>query len=166
MIIREAKETEIPFIREQRVNAYTEHAEKIPNAHWEALKKAISSDADSQPGVELFVAEVEGTIVGSVALFPAKTDAYEGMVDELDHPEIRVLAVAEEFRGKGIASALIKECIQRSKTKGYQAIGLHTGEFMTNAIKLYKHFGFERLPQYDFEPANDGIIVKAFRLSI
>ncbi|MFC0478206.1 GNAT family N-acetyltransferase [Robertmurraya beringensis] len=166
MIIREAKETEIPFIREQRVNAYTEHAEKIPNAHWEALKKAISSDADSQPGVELLVAEVEGTIVGSVALFPAKTDAYEGMVDELDHPEIRVLAVAEEFRGKGIASALIKECIQRSKTKGYQAIGLHTGEFMTNAIKLYKHFGFERLPQYDFEPANDGIIVKAFRLSI
>lgn len=166
MIIREAKETEIPFIREQRVNAYTEHAEKIPNAHWEALKKAISSDADSQPGVELLVAEVEGTIVGSVALFPAKTDAYEGMVDELDHPEIRVLAVAEEFRGKGIASALIKECIQRSKTKGYQAIGLHTGEFMTNAIKLYKHFGFERLPQYDFKPANDGIIVKAFRLSI
>ncbi|MEK3990038.1 GNAT family N-acetyltransferase [Robertmurraya sp. FSL R5-0851] len=166
MIIREAKETEIPFIREQRVNAYTEHAEKIPNAHWEALKKAISSNADSQPGVELLVAEVEGTIVGSVALFPAKTDAYEGMVDELDHPEIRALAVAEEFRGKGIASALIKECIQRSKTKGYQAIGLHTGEFMTNAIKLYKHFGFERLPQYDFEPANDGIIVKAFRLSI
>lgn len=166
MIIREAKETEIPFIREQRVNSYTEHARKIPNAHWEALKKAISSDADSQPGVELLVAEVEGTIVGSVALFPAKTDAYEGMVDELDHPEIRVLAVAEEFRGKGIASALIQECIQRSKAKGYQAIGLHTGEFMTNAIKLYEHFGFERLPQYDFEPANDGIIVKAFRLSI
>ncbi|MCM3601304.1 GNAT family N-acetyltransferase [Robertmurraya korlensis] len=166
MIIREAKETEIPFIREQRVNAYSEHARKIPNTHWEALKKAISSDADSQPGVELLVAEVEGTIVGSVALFPAKTDAYEGMVDELDHPEIRVLAVADEFRGKGIASALIKECIQRSKAKGYQAIGLHTGEFMTNAIKLYEHFGFERLPQYDFEPANDGIIVKAFRLSI
>ncbi|MGS2777595.1 GNAT family N-acetyltransferase [Robertmurraya sp. GLU-23] len=166
MIIREAKETEITFIREQRVNAYTEHARKIPNAHWEALKKAISSDADSQLGVELLVAEVKGTIVGSVALFPAKTDAYEGMVEELDHPEIRVLAVAEEFRGKGIASALIKECIQRSKAKGYQAIGLHTGEFMTNAIKLYEHFGFERLPQYDFEPANDGIIVKAFRLSI
>jgi GNAT superfamily N-acetyltransferase len=166
MIIREAKETEITFIREQRVHAYTEHARKIPNEHWQALKKALSSDADSQPGVEVLVAEVEGSIVGSVALFPAKTDAYEGMIDELDHPEIRVLAVAEEFRGKGIASALIKECIQRSKAKGYQAIGLHTGEFMTNAIKLYEYFGFERLPQYDFEPANDGFIVKAFRLSI
>ena len=166
MIIRVAKKEEIPYIREQRVHAYSEHASKIPNGHWEALKKAISSDADSQSGVDLIVAEINGDIVGSVALFPAKTDAYDGMVDELDHPEIRVLAVATEYRGKGIASALIKECIHRAKAKGYQAIGLHTGEFMTNAIKLYEQFGFERLPQYDFEPANDGIIVKAFRLSI
>lgn len=165
-MIREAKEIEIPFIREQRVKAYAEHVEKIPGAHWEALKKAISSDADNQPGVELLVAEIAGDIVGSVALFPAKTDAYDGLVDEMDHPEIRVLAVEEEYRGRGIASALIKECIQRAKAKGYQAIGLHTGEFMTSAIKLYEHIGFERLPQYDFEPANDGIVVKAFRLSI
>ncbi|WP_066048929.1 GNAT family N-acetyltransferase [Robertmurraya korlensis] len=166
MMIREAKEIEIPLIREQRVKAYAEHAKKIPSAHWEALKSAISSDADSQPGVELLVAEIAGKIVGSVALFPAKMDAYEGMVGEMDHPEIRVLAVEEEYRGRGIAFALIKECIQRAKAKGYQAVGLHTGEFMTNAIKLYENIGFERLPQFDFEPANDGIIVKAFRLSI
>lgn len=166
MIIRDVKKEEVHFIREQRVHAYSEHASKIPNGHWEALKKAISSDADSQPGVDLIVAEINGNIVGSVALFPAKTDAYEGMVDELDHPEIRVLAVSNEHRGKGIASALIKECITRAKAKGYQTIGLHTGEFMTDAIKLYEQLGFERLPQYDFEPANDGIIVKAFRLSI
>lgn len=166
MIIRNAKKEEIPYIRDQRIHAYTEHASKIPDEHWEALKKAISSDADSQSGVDLIVAEMNGNIVGSVALFPAKTDAYDGMVDELDHPEIRLLAVSAENRGKGIASGLIKECILRAKSKGYQAIGLHTGEFMTEAIKLYENLGFERLPQYDFEPANDGIIVKAFRLLI
>lgn len=166
MIIRNAKKEEIPYIRDQRIHAYTEHASKIPDEHWEALKKAISSDADSQSGVDLIVAEMNGNIVGSVALFPAKTDAYDGMVDELDHPEIRLLAVSAENRGKGIASGLIKECILRAKSKGYQAIGLHTGEFMTDAIKLYENLGFERLPQYDFEPANDGIIVKAFRLLI
>ncbi|WP_256243316.1 hypothetical protein [Bacillus sp. V3B] len=37
---------------------------------------------------------------------------------------------------------------------------------MESAIKLYERLGFERLPQFDFEPANDGIIVKAFRLTI
>lgn len=164
--IRDALKKEIAFIREQRVHAYSEHAKSIPLDHWNALKKAISSDADSQPGVDLIVAELNGEIVGSVALFPAKTDAYEGLVEELDYPEIRVLAVNPKERGKGIASGLITECIERTRAKGYNAIGLHTGDFMESAMKLYKRMGFERLPQHDFEPANDGIIVKAFRLQL
>ncbi|MFT4415687.1 GNAT family N-acetyltransferase [Fredinandcohnia humi] len=166
MIIRDAKEDELTFIREQRIAAYLEHAQAIPEEHWQTLLQAISSEADRQSGVELIVCELEQNIVGSVVLFPAKTDAYEGFLEELDYPEIRMLAVAPEARGKGVASALLSECIQRSKVKGYQTIGLHTGDFMQNALKLYEKHGFERLPQYDFEPANDGIIVKAFRLSI
>ncbi|MRH43919.1 GNAT family N-acetyltransferase [Aquibacillus halophilus] len=166
MNIRNANKREIELIRNQRVQAYSEHAKAIPDQHWQALKQAISSDADIQDGVELIVAELGGEIVGSVALFPANTDAYQGYVDELDYPEIRVLAVSPEARGKGIASALINECINRTKLKGFDYIGLHTGSFMESAIKLYERIGFERLPQYDFEPADDGIIVKAFRLSI
>ncbi|SIE37277.1 Acetyltransferase (GNAT) family [Mycobacteroides abscessus subsp. abscessus] len=72
-------------------------------------------------------------------------------MEELDYPEIRMLAVAPEFQGKGIAKALISEC---------------TGDFMKNAMKLYEGFGFKRLPQYDFEPAGDGIIVRAYVLEI
>ena len=166
MKIRDALKDELKFIRDQRVYAYSDHAHAIPLEHWNALKKAISTETDIQPGVELIVAELAGIIVGSVVLFPPKTDAYEGFIEELDYSEIRMLAVSPEFRGKGVASALISECIRRTKEKGYNAIGLHTGDFMENAIKLYERFGFERLPQYDFEPAGDGIIVKAFRLSI
>ncbi len=166
MIIRDAKEKEILTIREQRVEAYRDHIQSIPEEHWKALKKAISSEADQQSGVELIVSEIEDSIVGSIALFPAKTDAYEGYVDTLDYPEIRVLAVSPEARGRGVATALIDECIKRTKAKGYNLIGLHTGEFMNEAISLYERYGFERLPQHDFQPANDGIIVKAFRLSI
>jgi ribosomal protein S18 acetylase RimI-like enzyme len=130
-----------------------------------ALERAISSDADTQSGAELLVAELNGNIVGSVALFPPHTDAYEGYVEELDYPEIRMLAVSSEYRGKGVASALISECIHRAKNNGFRSIGLHTGEFMKDAIKLYEKIGFERLPEYDFQPADDGITVKAFQLS-
>ncbi|MFC7063189.1 GNAT family N-acetyltransferase [Halobacillus seohaensis] len=165
-IVRDAKKDELPYIREQRIKAYSEHAESISVEHWQALKQAISSDADIGDGVELIVAELEGEIVGSVALFPANTDAYEGYVDELDYPELRVLAVAPEARGEGVALALVNECIRRTKGKGFESIGLHTADFMKSAIQLYQRIGFERLPQYDFEPANDGVIVKAFRLSI
>jgi hypothetical protein len=79
MIIREAADHELNFIREQRVNAYREHAQMIPNGHWKALELAISSEADTGTGVELLVAEINGNIVGSVVLFPPNTDAYEGM---------------------------------------------------------------------------------------
>lgn len=166
MKIRDAAEDELPFLRQQRVKAYEEHTRKIPEGHWQALKQAISSKADLQPGVQHILAEIDGDIVGSIILFPAKTDAYEGLADKLDYPEIRMLAVDPQFRGKGAATALVYECIQRSRKQGYKSIGLHTGEFMDGAIRLYEGLGFERLPQYDFIPADDGIVVKAYCLSL
>lgn len=165
MMIRKALESELPSIREQRVLSYEEHAAIIPEGHWQALKQAIISSADTGPGVELLVAEVDSMILGSVALFPAETDAYEGNVEVVDYPEIRMLAVSPEARGKGVATALLSECIKLSKEKGHHSIGLHTGEFMENAMRLYERIGFKRLPQYDFQPADDGIIVKAYRLT-
>ena len=54
MIIREAVESELPAIRELRINAYQEHAQKIPEDHWKVLKQSISSDADIQSGADCF----------------------------------------------------------------------------------------------------------------
>lgn len=163
MIIRNAKKEELTFIRKQRKLAYEEHKKAVSPEHWNALQKSILSDADIQPNVELIVAELDGAVVGSIALFPAKVDAYEGKVEEVDYPEIRLLAVPASSRGHGVATALLKECFLRAKEKSYDYIGLHTGSFMTGAIKLYESLGFERLPQYDFEPADDGVIVRAYR---
>jgi GNAT superfamily N-acetyltransferase len=164
--IREALDIEGEFIREQRLKAYEEHAKNISEEHWDALRTTISSDVVGQMDAELLVAELDGEVVGSVAMFPVKSDAYEGWVDALDYPEIRLLAVRPEARGKGIAEALIKECIQRTYAKGFRFIGLHTADFMASAVRLYKRLGFERVPKFDFQPLDDGIIVKAYRLSI
>lgn len=166
MIIRNAVENELSYIRELRLNAYKEHAPKIPEDHWRVLKQSILSDGDNKPGVERMVAEIDREIVGSVALFSPEIKAYEGLLeDELNYPELRMLAISSEARGKGVATALINECIKRAKEKGFTALGLHTADFMEDAIKLYGYLGFERLPQFDFEPTNDGIIVKAFRIT-
>ncbi|MED1202615.1 GNAT family N-acetyltransferase [Heyndrickxia acidicola] len=165
MIIRDAMQEELNEIREQRIHAYSEYSKAVSTAHWLALKQAISVEA-SLPGVEWIVAELDGKIHGSVALFPPNTDAYDGYIDELDYYEIRMLAVHPEARGKGTAASLVSECIRRTKEKGSRFIGLHTADFMVNAIKLYEKMGFERYPQFDFEPSDDGVIVKAFRLTI
>lgn len=166
MIIREATESELPIIKEQRVLAYEEYAKLLPESHWLALKSAITADIDIVTGAELLIAEEGGEILGSVALFPARTDAYQGFVEAQDYPEIRMLAIMPEARKKGVGIALIKDCIARSKGNDAKYIGLHTGEFMKAAMKLYEKIGFERVPELDFVPADDGIVKKGYRYQI
>lgn len=163
LTIREYKEDELEVIRAQRVAAYEEHATKIPKPHWNELRKAISSSADVEEGAQLLVAELDGAVVGSVVLCPENTDAYKGLTGMSEYPEIRMLAVSPLARGKGVARALVNTCMEKARERGHRAIGLHTADFMTSAMSLYQRLGFKRLPAYDFEPANDGIIVKAFR---
>ncbi len=164
--IRSVLKEELDLVRSQRLSAYEEHAMKLPSDHWEGLKAAIRSDADVEDGAELLVAESDGEIVGSVVLCPENTDAYKGLTDRSEYPEIRMLAVDPAARKKGVALALINACIDRSKEAGKKAIGLHTGDFMDRAMALYERRGFVRIPEFDFEPVNDGIIVKAFRYPI
>lgn len=166
MNIRLAEPQELAFIQSQRVAAYEDHSHKISAEHWNGLKDAISSGADEDDGVEILVAEIDGEIVGSVVLCPGNTDAYKGLFSISEHPEIRMLAVDKNARKQGIAEQLIEACIKRSKARGSKYIGLHTGEFMSSAIRLYEKLGFEHLPSLDFEPINDGVIVKSFRLQI
>ncbi|MEH7445216.1 GNAT family N-acetyltransferase [Bacillus sp. JJ1122] len=166
MIIREATENELPVIKEHRVTAYEEYAKLLPESHWLALKSAITADIDTLSGAELLIAEEGGRILGSVALFPAKTDAYQGYVKAQDYPEIRMLAIMPDARKRGVGSALIKDCIARSRGRNAKYIGLHTGEFMTGAMRLYEKIGFHRVCELDFVPAHDGIVVKAYRYQI
>src|SRR5262249_53170065 len=61
------------------------------------------------------VAEREGSIVGSVLLFPPAADAYGGAAGNVDCPEVRLLAVAPDARGQGIGGALMEECARRAR---------------------------------------------------
>lgn len=166
MNIRMATEEELPLIREQRLEAYRLYAEQIPAGHWQGLSRSLSSEADRSEGAELLVAEREGRIAGSVVLFPPRADAYDGMVEAAEYPEIRMLAVGSDYRGQGVASALIEACAERARARGFRAIGLHTGEFMTPARRLYEKLGFARVPEHDFVPLDDGLVVLGYRLDI
>ncbi|MCP8617257.1 GNAT family N-acetyltransferase [Salirhabdus salicampi] len=159
--IYDADQSILKQVQKQRIHAYREYAKVLPEDHWNALKATLTSNVDQQPNVDVIIAEINEEMVGSVVLFPAKVEAYE-FINQLEYPEIRMLAVSPEARGKGVALALIKECMTRVKARHYASIGLHTGDFMKDAIQLYEKLGFKRLPEFDFEPANDGIIVKAY----
>jgi ribosomal protein S18 acetylase RimI-like enzyme len=164
LILREAVEHELEYIKIQRLRSYLSYEQVLPEEHWKVLRESLSAEISS--GAKVFVAEVENQMAGSVVLFPSQSKAYEWDDTVLEYPEVRMLVVAPEFRKKGIAQALVQQCIDFSKEKGYPFIGLHTAKYMEGAIQLYKKVGFERIPALDFEPLDDGIVVEAYRLAI
>lgn len=163
MKIKRAEPSEYTGIIDIRLKAYQKYQAVLPSAHWEQLKDILTSGIHLDKGEELFVALMEDSVVGTVVLYPSKSESYEGFTGELEFPEIRLLAVDPHYQGHGIGCALIQHCISLEKGRGTDYIGLHTGEFMIDAQRLYEKIGFYRVPELDFDPAGDGIIVKAYR---
>ncbi|WP_067813188.1 GNAT family N-acetyltransferase [Nocardia inohanensis] len=70
-----------------------------------------------------------------------------GALKELDptHAEIKSMRTAESFRGRGVASLLLRHILEQARDLGYQRVSLETGaaEFYQPAIRLYERYGFE-----------------------
>ena len=62
--------------------------------------------------------------------------------------EIKRMYVRPEFRGKGIARALIQEQINRAKQQNISIIRLDSSRFMTAAHSMYRSVGFKDIEPY------------------
>jgi GNAT superfamily N-acetyltransferase len=62
--------------------------------------------------------------------------------------EMKRLFVPEQYRGKGIAKAMLNVLFNAARERHYRFMRLDTGSFMTEALSLYGSFGFERIPPY------------------
>lgn len=62
--------------------------------------------------------------------------------------EIKRMFVVFDERGKGVASALLKELEKWSKELNYNTAILETGAKMPSAINLYQKHGFSIIPNY------------------
>jgi ribosomal-protein-alanine N-acetyltransferase len=78
------------------------------------------------------IAVVDGTVAGYAA---GLMNGESGYIDSMaTHPE---------FRGKGIAAALLKEMTNRFKNKGAESLSLHVRTDNKQGLRLYKQFGFQ-----------------------
>lgn len=80
-----------------------------------------------------WVADVDGAMVGAVFL----TDEGEGTA------RLRLLHVEPFARRHGIGDALVRECINFAREKGYEQITLWTQTVLDGARRLYVRNGFE-----------------------
>ncbi|MUG69971.1 MULTISPECIES: GNAT family N-acetyltransferase [Paenibacillus] len=164
LLIRDAAEGDGEVIRAVALAAYEQYADTLPKKRWEAYRESIAGSVDGDGPEARIVAELNGEIVGSVLLFISSEKAYGKPELGIDGPIIRLLSVAPSARGKGVATALIQECVRRARTLGAAYLHLHTSAMMASAVKLYERLGFERAPDKDFQ--NGETHVLHYRLNL
>ncbi|MBK8623268.1 MAG: GNAT family N-acetyltransferase [Saprospiraceae bacterium] len=62
--------------------------------------------------------------------------------------EIKRMYVKPEFRGKGLGKQILNELTKWAKECDYDKCILETAKSMKDAVSLYKHSGFQMIPNY------------------
>ena len=159
LTIREARPDELQAVYELTRRAYAEYATTMDSTSWEALSGAIDAGLSSDQEMQRIVALDGDTIVGSALLLAPTEDAYKGFGVRITAPEVRLVAVEPSARGRGIARALMNECLRRARASGATEIGLYTSASMKAAILMYEGMGFQRAPENDFQPQGTELVV-------
>jgi GNAT superfamily N-acetyltransferase len=152
IVVRPARPEEHEHIARLTLDAYEQYASVMAPSAWSALEQAVHASLANDTGVTRLVAEYDGAIVGSAALYAPDSEAYGSLASPTTWPEVRLVAVAPSARGRGIARALVEECIRRARLAGASVLGLHTSRSMRAAVRLYERMGFVRDPEHDFQP--------------
>ncbi len=159
-----AVDTDRDAIRMTTLQAYSEYGQLLAPADWEAYRQNIIAALAAVDGAEQFVVKERGQVVGAVLLCPPGS-AFAQHLRGADSPEVRLLAVAPHARGRGLAVALMNECIARARDRRATALTLHTMEAMQAARRLYARMGFVRAPELDFVP-RDSFVAEGYRLDL
>ena len=81
-----------------------------------------------------FEAWAEGVLVGLVAVYCNDSECHVAYITSV--------SVLQEWKGRGIASTLMEQCIRHAKGPGYERIELEVDSENAAAIKLYEKKGF------------------------
>lgn len=98
-----------------------------------------------QPGARMLLARWDGQPAGCLAF-----SAFDDTADELHK-----FFVAPEFRRKGIGGALLRAVITAVEIRHKSRLLAHTTIYMTDAIAVYRAFGFDFCPP--FRPVHEAV---------
>ena len=107
----------------------------------------------------------DGLLIAWIGDVPAGCVVYRSLPEVLPEraSELKRLWVRDQFRGQGIAEALVAAVMAETRSLGSTALYLDTEpERMPAAVRLYRRLGFVECPLY--RPSDDP--VTAFRLTL
>jgi GNAT superfamily N-acetyltransferase len=163
LTLREARPADRDAIVDVTLAAYQEYATQVP--FWKAYRENILATITKPHPAAQLIADLDGTIVGTVLLYPASPARAAAAPGQGRWPEVRLLAVTPSARGKGVALALMQECVRRAREAKSDALTLHTMSAMQSALRLYMRMGFQPAPELNFEPVPN-FTVNGYRLTL
>jgi ribosomal protein S18 acetylase RimI-like enzyme len=104
-------------------------------------------DHTAAAAAHLIVAELDGAVVGVVALLapdePSRAVAREG------EAELARLVVSAAARGQGIGRALVDRCAELARSQSWRTIALWSRPYQRDGHRLYESLGYVRVPERD-----------------
>lgn len=140
-VFREARDGDLPAILallgDDPLGKYRElalpHDADIPAAYKTAFE-AIAAD----PRNQLYVAEIDGAVVGCFQLTFIPGLTYQGG----ERATIEGVRVSQSMRGRGIGKAMIQYAIARARARGCVLVQLSTDKRRAEAQEFYHALGF------------------------
>ena len=110
----------------------------------------------------VLVAVSGGAIVGTITM--ARPGTRFANVGRAGEAEVRMLAVDEAARGRGVADRLMAACEALGRQESLAAVVLSTEPDMHAAQRLYRRRGYVRQPDRDWSAGRSALLV--YRLSL
>ncbi len=104
-----------------------------------ATLRAFTRDQTAQVAL---VAKIDGVLCGTCLLVPSEIDPCHDV-----SPWLAGLYVAEDYRGRGVGSALVRAIEAQARMRGYQRLYLYTD----TAIELYAALGWSIVDRVDWK---------------
>lgn len=98
----------------------------------------------------ILIAHEAGQVAGSIALRPI----------DGERAEAKRLYVRPQFRGQGIAAALLQRLIEEARAAGYQTINADTLPSMNAALDWYRRIGFAEIEPYTANPTPGAVYLQ------
>jgi ribosomal protein S18 acetylase RimI-like enzyme len=147
----------LPFLEIRRaerrdaelLGAVTERVYRAGGWAGEQYAKVLRDGQSRIDDAVVFVGLIGGTIVGTSTLaLPGTRFAETGGPDET---EIRMLAVDERARGRGVGNLLLEACEAHTQTASVSAVVLSTESDMHAAHRLYARRGYVHVRERDWQ---------------
>ena len=104
-------------------------------------------DQTQAAAAHLLVAEIDGAVVGIVALLAPDEPSRAVALD--DEAELARLVVSSAARRQGIGRALANSCTDLARSEDWTAISLWSRPYQRAGHRLYESLGYKRQPGRD-----------------